>query len=188
VAVEHVLQPTPATRAGTTTRVGTHTSARRAYDAPLPVDMCSNYYRLPVVIGQVVLGERTGKITHISSPCHHSAAGLSSGGRAAARAGVHRTKSRGSWGSTALLLPGVTRAECVCKPASSCLQVAPTRDQTVLCWWSTPTPVDVVAVCVHAVLSMCQYSKEHGHLLPAGGLQLRQKTPNNLTEPLCLSP
>ena len=58
-------------------------------------------------------------------------------------------------------------------------QLPSLRDQAVRCWWSTPTPVAVVAVGVHTVLAMCQYSKEQGHLLPAGGLQLRQKTPNN---------
>src|SRR5262249_11749380 len=49
--------------------------------------------------------------------------------------------------------------------------------------WSTPTPVVVVAVCVSATRATYQYSPGYRHLLPAGGLPLRQKTPKNLTGP-----
>jgi hypothetical protein len=84
-----------------------------------------------------------------------------------------------------LLLPGLDEASSPCCHAWQEVFFSKMYDLSHA--WPTPTPVVVGSVCGHAVLATCQYSKEHRRLLPAGRLPLRQRTPNSLTGPLCLS-
>jgi hypothetical protein len=80
-----------------------------------------------------------------------------------------------------LLLPDRDEASSPCGHAWQGGYVSHMHDRSQA--WSTRTPVVVVAVCVSATRATYQYSPGHGHLLPAGRLPLRQKTPNNSTAP-----
>ena len=77
----------------------------------------------------------------------------------------------------ALLLPGREEASSPCGHAWQGGYVSHRHDRPQA--WSTWTPVVGVAMCGHAVLAACQYSKDSRPLLPAGRRQRRQRTPNN---------